>query len=135
MCDLFYLFVPCILCPKVDNIRMKTPEILIVEDEPSIAEVVELYLRRAGFQVQAVSAGSAALELLEKRLPDLIILDIMLPGVVGFSILRWLRGSSDTPVIFITARREEAERIAGLELGRTITWSSPSARRSWPVRQ
>lgn len=96
---------------------MKTPEILIVEDEPSIAEVVELYLRRAGFQVQAVSAGSAALELLEKRLPDLIILDIMLPGVDGFSILRWLRGSSDTPVIFITARREEAERIAGLELG------------------
>jgi DNA-binding response OmpR family regulator len=96
---------------------MNTPEILIVEDEPSIAEVVQLYLRRAGFQVQVVQDGSAALKLLEQRLPDLLVLDIMLPGVDGFNILRWLRDRSDTPVIFITARREEADRIAGLELG------------------
>jgi DNA-binding response OmpR family regulator len=96
---------------------MNTPEILIVEDEPSIAEVVELYLRRAGYQVRAVNDGNTALRLLEERLPDLVILDVMLPGMDGFSILRWLRDRSDTPVIFITARREEVERIAGLELG------------------
>jgi DNA-binding response OmpR family regulator len=96
---------------------MNTPEIWIVEDEPSIAEVVELYLRRAGFQVQALSDGSAVLNLLEQRLPDLLVLDVMLPGVDGFSILRWLRDRSDVPVIFITARREEVDRIAGLELG------------------
>jgi DNA-binding response OmpR family regulator len=96
---------------------MNTPEILIVEDEPSIAEVVELYLRRAGYQVRAERDGNAALKLLEQRLPDLIILDVMLPGVDGFSILRWIRDRGDTPVIFITARREEVDRIAGLELG------------------
>jgi DNA-binding response OmpR family regulator len=96
---------------------MNIPEILIVEDEPSIAEVVELYLRRAGFQVDAVHDGDAALNRLEKHLPDLVVLDVMLPGADGFSILRWLRDRSDVPVIFITARREEVERIAGLELG------------------
>ncbi len=96
---------------------MNSIEILIVEDEPSIAEVVELYLRRAGYAVQAVRDGNAALKRLEQRLPDLVVLDIMLPGVDGFSILRWLRDRSDVPVIFITARREEVERIAGLELG------------------
>ncbi len=96
---------------------MNTTEILIVEDEPSIAEVVELYLRRAGYQVQTVSDGHTAMKRLEQRLPGLLILDIMLPGMDGFSILRWLRERSDTPVIFITARREEVDRIAGLELG------------------
>jgi DNA-binding response OmpR family regulator len=96
---------------------MNMPEILIVEDEPSIAEVVELYLRRAGYQAQLARDGHAALKMLEQHLPDLVVLDIMLPGVDGFSILRWIRDRSDTPVIFITARREEVERIAGLELG------------------
>jgi DNA-binding response OmpR family regulator len=96
---------------------MNTPEILIVEDEPSIAEVVELYLRRAGFEVRQVSDGDAAMVILQERLPDLVVLDVMLPGIDGFSILRWLRDRSDTPVIFITARREEVDRIAGLEMG------------------
>jgi DNA-binding response OmpR family regulator len=96
---------------------MHAAEIMIVEDEPSIAEVVALYLRRAGYQVQTVREGDAALKLLEQHLPDLLVLDVMLPGADGFSILRWLRDRSDVPVIFITARREEVERIAGLELG------------------
>jgi DNA-binding response OmpR family regulator len=96
---------------------MNTPEILIVEDEPTIAEVVELYLRRAGFQVEAVRDGDTALNMLVKHLPDLVVLDVMLPGADGYTILRWLRDRSDVPVIFITARREEVERIAGLELG------------------
>jgi len=92
-------------------------EILVVEDEPSIAEVVELYLRRAGYQVRTVGDGNEALRVLEGHLPDLLILDVMLPGLDGFSILRWLRDRGDTPVIFITARREEIDRIAGLEMG------------------
>jgi DNA-binding response OmpR family regulator len=96
---------------------MKNAEILVVEDEPSIAEVVELYLRRADYQVQTVGDGSEALHVLEGHLPDLLILDVMLPGLDGFSILRWLRDRGDTPVIFITARREEVDRIAGLEMG------------------
>jgi DNA-binding response OmpR family regulator len=102
---------------------MNAPEILIIEDEPSIAEVVELYLRRAGYQVRVERDGSAALMALEEHRPDLVVLDIMLPGVDGFSILRWLRDSrgdsesGDVPVIIVTARRDEVDRIAGLELG------------------
>jgi DNA-binding response OmpR family regulator len=91
--------------------------ILIVEDEPSISEVVVLYLRRAGFQVHTVSDGNSALSFLEKQLPDLVVLDVMLPGIDGLSVLRWLRDQSDTPVILVTARREEVDRIAGLEMG------------------
>jgi DNA-binding response OmpR family regulator len=91
--------------------------ILIVEDEPNISEVVGLYLRRAGFQVQTVADGSSALSFLEKKLPDLVVLDVMLPEVDGLSILRWIRDKGDTPVILVTARREEVDRIAGLEMG------------------
>jgi DNA-binding response OmpR family regulator len=90
---------------------------MIIEDEPSIAEVVSLYLRRAGYQVQVISDGSKALRALEQQLPDLLILDLMLPGVDGLAITRWLRDRSDTPVIMLTARRGEADRIAGLEMG------------------
>jgi len=99
-----------------------TPSILIVEDEPSIGEVVALYLQKAGYHTISHTNGAQALQWLSEQqrdasLPDLIILDIMLPGVDGYEILRWVRDHSDTPVIFITARREEAERIIGLDLG------------------
>lgn len=91
--------------------------ILVIEDEPSIAEVTSLYLKRAGYQVQLVSDGQAALDALARQLPDLVILDLMLPKVDGFAIMRWLRDRSDVPIIMLTSRREEADRIAGLEMG------------------
>jgi DNA-binding response OmpR family regulator len=91
--------------------------ILIVEDEPSIAEVVDLYLRRAGYQTLRAADGRAALEALDRSQPDLVILDIMLPQVDGFAITRWIRDRGDTPIIIVSSRREESDRIAGLELG------------------
>jgi DNA-binding response OmpR family regulator len=91
--------------------------ILVVEDEPSIAEVVSLYLRRAGYQVQVLADGSAALASMERQMPDLLILDIMLPGLDGLELTRWLRDRSDVPIIMLTARRAETDRIAGLEMG------------------
>ncbi len=96
---------------------MNGTNILVIEDEPSIAEVVNLYLRRAGFTVQVVADGMSALSALEFELPDLVVLDLMLPGVDGLSITRWLRDRSDVPIIMVTARREESDRIAGLEMG------------------
>lgn len=96
---------------------MNEGQILVVEDEPSIAEVVCLYLRRARFQVQHVRDGRAALQALEQNIPDLLVLDVMLPYMDGFEIMRWVRQRSEVPVILLTARREEAERIAGLEMG------------------
>jgi DNA-binding response OmpR family regulator len=96
---------------------MGEPAILIVEDEPSIGEIVSVYLKRAGYQVNVVRDGASALEVLARGLPDLVVLDLMLPRVDGFEITRWLRASGDTPIIMLTARREEADRIAGLEMG------------------
>jgi DNA-binding response OmpR family regulator len=92
-------------------------KIVIVEDEPSISEVVSLYLKRAGYGVTCFSDGLAALNAFADQLPDLFILDVMLPGMDGFTLTRNLRDRSDVPIILLTSRREESDRIAGLELG------------------
>ena len=91
--------------------------ILVIEDEPSIAEVVGLYLQRASYTVQTVADGKTALSMLENNIPDLVILDLMLPEIDGLSLTRWLRERSDVPIIMLTARREEIDRITGLEMG------------------
>jgi DNA-binding response OmpR family regulator len=91
--------------------------ILVIEDEPSVGEVVGLYLRRAGFASTVIRDGREALAVLENQLPALVILDLMLPGQDGWEILRWLRERSDVPVIMLTARGAETDRIAGLEMG------------------
>jgi DNA-binding response OmpR family regulator len=96
---------------------MAGPRILIVEDEPSIAEVVEIYLRRAGFQPSAVRDGESAMAWMENQFPDLLILDLMLPKMDGYALTRWIRNQSDVPIIILTARRDERDRIAGLEIG------------------
>ena len=91
--------------------------ILMVEDEPSVGEVVSLYLRRAGYPVTVLRDGREGLAFLEKQLPALVILDLMLPGADGLEITRWLRSRSDVPIIMLTARSAETDRIAGLEMG------------------
>jgi DNA-binding response OmpR family regulator len=96
---------------------MSPTEILVVEDEPSIAEVVSLYLKRAGYQVTCLNDGKSALKRLEQQMPDLLVLDLMLPGADGLTITRWVRDRSDLPIIMLTARRAEGDRIAGLEMG------------------
>ncbi len=92
-------------------------QIALVEDEPSIREVVSLYLKRAGYSVTAYPDGAAALDGFERQIPDLVVLDVMLPEIDGFTLLRRLRDRSDVPIILLTSRREESDRIAGLELG------------------
>lgn len=96
---------------------MNAKTILVVEDEASIAEVVSLYLKRADYNVQIASNGKQAMNILERQPPDFVILDLMLPEVDGLSLIRWLRERSNVPVIMLTARREEIDRIAGLEMG------------------
>jgi DNA-binding response OmpR family regulator len=96
---------------------MNDTTILVVDDEPSIGEVVSLYLRRAGYQVTVARDGRTALEALEAHPPDLVVLDLMLPHVDGLEITRRLRAEGDTPIIMLTARGEETDRILGLEMG------------------
>ncbi len=96
---------------------MDVDQILVIEDEPSVSEVVALYLRRAGYNVLSARDGRDAIEILDREFPQLVLLDLMLPNVDGWDILKWVRARSNVPIIVLTARREETDRIAGLEMG------------------
>ncbi len=91
--------------------------VLVVDDEPRIVEVVQKYLAREGFQVATARDGEAALATFSAHNPDLIVLDLMLPKVDGLEVFRRLRAKSSVPVIMLTAKGEETDRIVGLELG------------------
>jgi DNA-binding response OmpR family regulator len=91
--------------------------VLVVDDEPLVREVVSAYLKRDGFEVTEAGDGPAALEHLRRSHSDLVILDVMLPGADGLSVLSELRQGSDTPVILLSARGDEADRVLGLEMG------------------
>jgi two-component system response regulator ResD len=96
---------------------MSDVSILVVEDEPAVAEVVSLYLRRAGYTVRMVNTGPAAVREFDTQPPTLIVLDLMLPGLDGLAITGHVRERGDTPIIMLTARSQETDRIAGLEMG------------------
>ena len=94
--------------------------ILVVEDDPDIAGLLTHYLQRAGFEADMVSSGRDVLPRIQKAPPDLLLLDLMLPGVDGLEVCRAVRADPDTaaiPIIMITAKGEESDRIVGLELG------------------
>jgi DNA-binding response OmpR family regulator len=91
--------------------------ILVVDDEPIVREVVAKYLKREGYRTLEAADGTRARELVEQEAPNLVVLDLMIPGTDGLSLCRWIRSSSQLPVIMLTARGEEADRIVGLELG------------------
>jgi two-component system catabolic regulation response regulator CreB len=93
------------------------PLILIVEDEPGIADTLQYALRTEGFEPRWCATATAALEAVAKQAPALAILDIGLPDLSGFELFRRLRETSDVPVLFLTARSDEIDRVVGLELG------------------
>ena len=92
-------------------------QVLVVDDESKIVEVVGDYLRNAGFSVTTAADGAAALASARARPPDLVVLDLGLPGLDGLDVTRELRRTSPVPIIMLTARREETDRVLGLELG------------------
>jgi DNA-binding response OmpR family regulator len=96
---------------------MAPEQILVIEDEPNIREIVSLYLQRSGFHVHALEDGHQAQLWLSKQQPDLIIMDLMLPELDGYQLTSEIRARSDVPIIMLTSRRDEVDRIAGLEMG------------------
>lgn len=108
---------PSAVAAPDDTSRTRLRRILVVDDEPMVREVVTGYLEREGFEVEVAADGRAALDALRRRPPDLVILDLMLPAVGGLDILRGLRQVSRLPVIVLTARTDEGDRVLGLELG------------------
>ncbi len=92
--------------------------VLVVDDEPTIAEVVSRYLERAGYDTRVAADGLAAIDAAIARRPDLVVLDLMLPGIDGLEVMRRLREQDRaTPVILLTAKGEESDRVIGLRLG------------------
>ena len=108
--------------------------ILVVDDEPIVREVVVRYLQRDGFTTLEACDGDDARALLEGSSPDLVVLDVMLPGTDGLELCRWIRSRSELPVILLTARGEEADRIVGLELGADDYVTKPFSPRELAAR-
>jgi DNA-binding response OmpR family regulator len=108
--------------------------VLVVDDEPTIRDVVVQYLRREGYATLEAGDGEAARELLEREWPSLVVLDLMLPGTDGLTLCRWIRERSELPVIMLTARGDEADRIVGLELGADDYVTKPFSPRELAVR-
>lgn len=113
------------------------PRILVVEDEPDIAALIAYQLTREGFRVETASNGDQALTAINREVPDLLVLDRMLPGLSGDEILRSLRQESSTqslPVLILTAKREQEDRIEGLELGADDYLTKPFSPRELVLR-
>jgi len=93
------------------------PRILVVDDEPNIIELAKLYLEREGYQVAEAANGQDALSKFSTVNPDLIVLDLMLPDIDGFEVCRRIRTKSTVPILMLTARKEDIDKIVGLEMG------------------
>jgi len=111
-----------------------TPRVLIIEDDPNVAEVVTRYLEREGYVVEAADDGLQGLERALSDPPDLVVLDLMLPALSGLEVCRRLRAKAPVPVIMLTARGEEVDRIAGLELGADDYVAKPFSPRELTAR-
>ena len=110
------------------------PKLLLVEDEPSIAEGLTITLEAEGFQILWVKDGADAVPTWERTRPDLILLDLMLPGMSGTEICRIVRSRSDVPIIMLTARDQEVDRVVGLELGADDYVTKPFSTRELVAR-
>lgn len=113
---------------------MRPERVLVVEDEPMVAEVVERYLRRDGYSVTVVHDGQAALEAYEDFQPDLVVLDLMLPGIDGLEVCRRLRAHSQIPIVMLTARGEEVDKLVGLGIGADDYVTKPFSPRELAAR-
>jgi DNA-binding response OmpR family regulator len=108
--------------------------VLVVEDDRTVAEVVTRYLEREGFAVESVGDGNEALARADAQLPDLVVLDIMLPGLDGLEVCRLLRSRAPIPVVMLTARGSEEDRVLGLELGADDYVAKPFSPRELTAR-
>jgi DNA-binding response OmpR family regulator len=108
--------------------------VLVVDDEPIVREVVVRYLERDGYETLEAGDGDLARQLVETHSPSLVVLDVMLPGIDGLELCRWIRSRSDVPVIMLTARGEETDRIVGLELGADDYVAKPFSPRELATR-
>jgi DNA-binding response OmpR family regulator len=113
---------------------MANTKVLVIDDDTNICELLRLYLEKEGFSVISANDGEAALAAFKSEEPDMVLLDIMLPGADGFEVLKHLREKSDAPVIFLTARDAEEDKLEGFELGADDYISKPFSVRELMAR-
>ena len=113
---------------------MLMSKVLIIEDENELTSVLEAYLQRAGFDVLIADRGDKGINLWERNKPDMVLLDLNLPRMDGIDIARRIRQTDDTPIIMITARVDEVDRLLGLELGADDYISKPFSPREVVAR-
>ncbi len=111
-----------------------TKRVLVIDDDLTLADVVGRYLERSGFEVEIDGAGDTGLDRALAWLPDLIVLDLMLPGLDGFEVFRRIRDVAPIPIIMLTARGDEEDRVAGLELGADDYLAKPFSPRELAAR-
>lgn len=132
-----WLFPPALLLANMDAVLdapTVTTRVLVIEDDANVADVVARYLSREGYQVEVVADGALGLRRALSEPPDLVVLDLMLPSLGGLEVCRRLREVAPVPVIMLTARGEEADRIAGLELGADDYVAKPFSPRELTAR-
>ena len=113
---------------------MANEKILVVDDDTNICELLRLYLTKEGYQVTTANDGEEGLDKFNQVKPDMVLLDVMMPKMDGLEVCRRIRKLGNTPVMMLTAKGETFDKVLGLELGQTITWSSPlTPRKSWPA--
>lgn len=115
-------------------VQMTNARVLVVEDEPALVETLDYSLRRQGYDVTTAGDGRKALEAARMQTPDLIVLDIMLPGLDGFEVCRILRQEMNVPILMLTARSEEVDKVVGLEMGADDYMTKPFSMRELVAR-
>jgi len=113
---------------------MVTPKVLVVEDEPALLDTLEYNLSKQGYKVSTAKDGLKALEMARQVTPDLMVLDIMLPGMDGFEVCRILRQEMSVPILFLTAKADEIDKIVGLEVGADDYMTKPFSMRELVAR-
>ncbi len=110
------------------------PKVLVVEDEPALVETLEYSLRRQGYDVSVATDGMAALEIARREKPDIIVLDVMLPRLDGYEVCRVLRQEMNVPILMLTARTDEVDKVVGLEVGADDYMTKPFGMRELMAR-
>ena len=103
---------------------MATGKILIVDDDTNICELLRLYIEKEGYEASIANDGETALKMFDSVNPDLVLLDIMLPGLDGWQVCREIRKKSSCPIIMLTAKGEVFDKVLGLELGACLLYTS-----------
>ena len=119
---------------KTDDTGVSKPRVLVIDDEENVCDLITLYFEKAGYEVMCAGDGSDGIEIVRSDKPDLVILDLMLPGMDGLDVCREIRKFSNVPLIMLTAKVDEVDRVLGLEMGADDYVTKPFSKEELIIR-